>query len=83
MVRPGRRVPVLRTRKTRKWRKNTRRPSFSRQDRLLAYILTLVPHRHVAQDILQETNLVLWRRRDEFSGFQDRETGNIEASRDL
>ncbi len=37
------------------------------QDRLFAYILTLVPSRDVARDILQETNLVLWRRRDEFS----------------
>jgi len=37
------------------------------QDRLFAYILTLVPHRDVARDILQETNLVLWRRREEFT----------------
>ena len=36
------------------------------QDQLFAYILTLVPHRDVARDILQETNLVLWRRREEF-----------------
>jgi RNA polymerase sigma-70 factor (ECF subfamily) len=36
------------------------------QDRLFAYILTLVPHRDLARDILQETNLVLWRRRAEF-----------------
>ena len=36
------------------------------QDRLFAYILTLVPRRDVARDILQETNLVLWRRREEF-----------------
>jgi len=37
------------------------------QDRLFAYILTLVPHRDVARDVLQETNLVLWRRREEFA----------------
>ncbi len=37
------------------------------QDRLFAYILTLVPRRDVARDILQETNLVLWRRRGEFT----------------
>lgn len=36
------------------------------QDRLFAYILALVPDRNVARDILQETNLVLWRRREEF-----------------
>lgn len=36
------------------------------QDRLFAYSLTLVPDRSVARDILQETNLVLWRRREEF-----------------
>ena len=36
------------------------------QDRLFAYILTLVPRRDVARDILQEANLVLWRRREEF-----------------
>ena len=37
------------------------------QDRLFAYILTLVPRRDLARDILQEANVVLWRRRDEFS----------------
>ena len=37
------------------------------QDRLFAYILTLVPRRDVARDILQETNLVLWRRQEEFA----------------
>ncbi len=36
------------------------------QDRLFAYILTLVPYRDAARDILQETNLVLWRRRKDF-----------------
>jgi len=36
------------------------------QDRLFAYILTLMPNRDAARDILQETNLVLWRRREDF-----------------
>ena len=38
----------------------------SSQDRLYAYILTFVPDREAARDILQETNLVLWRRRSDF-----------------
>ena len=33
---------------------------------LYAYILTMVPARTEANDILQETNLVLWRKREEF-----------------
>ena len=37
------------------------------QDRLFAYILTLAPNRTVARDILQEANLVLWRRRESFA----------------
>lgn len=37
------------------------------QDRLFAYVLTLAPDRTVARDILQETNLVLWRRRERFT----------------
>jgi RNA polymerase sigma-70 factor (ECF subfamily) len=37
------------------------------QGRLLAYILTLAPDRTVARDILQETNLVLWRSRADFA----------------
>jgi len=37
------------------------------QDRLYAYVLTLVPDRTAAGDILQETNLVLWRRRQGFT----------------
>jgi RNA polymerase sigma-70 factor (ECF subfamily) len=36
------------------------------QDRLYAYILTLVGNRDTARDILQEANVVLWRRRGEF-----------------
>jgi len=37
------------------------------QDRLIAYILTLVPQRDTAYDIRQEVNLVLWRRRGDFT----------------
>lgn len=36
------------------------------QRSLYAFILTLVPHREDAYDILQETNLVIWQKRDEF-----------------
>jgi RNA polymerase sigma-70 factor, ECF subfamily len=32
------------------------------QGRLYAYILTLLPHAEAARDVLQETNLVLWRK---------------------
>jgi RNA polymerase sigma-70 factor (ECF subfamily) len=34
--------------------------------RLFRYILALLPRLHAAEDVLQETNLVLWRRFDEF-----------------
>ncbi len=34
--------------------------------RLFRYILTLLPRLHAAEDVLQETNLVLWRRFSEF-----------------
>ena len=37
------------------------------QPRLYSYILTLLPNRESARDILQETNVVLWRRRSEFT----------------
>ena len=37
------------------------------QGRLSAYIRTLVPNHDRAKDILQETNLVLWRKADEFT----------------
>ena len=36
------------------------------QSRLFAFILTLVPDEDRARDILQETNLVAWRRSDEY-----------------
>ena len=36
------------------------------QGTLYAYILTLLPSFEAAQDVLQETNLVLWSKRDEF-----------------
>jgi RNA polymerase sigma-70 factor (ECF subfamily) len=38
----------------------------SHQAAIYAYVLTLLPDRVAAQDILQETNLVLCRKRDEF-----------------
>ena len=36
------------------------------QRRVYLYILTLIPNRADAEDILQETNLVLWQKFDEF-----------------
>ena len=36
------------------------------QDRLFAYILMLLSNRDAALDVLQETNLVLWRKAAEF-----------------
>ena len=36
------------------------------QQRLYAYIITLLPDSERAQDVLQETNLVLWRKGHEF-----------------
>jgi RNA polymerase sigma-70 factor (ECF subfamily) len=36
------------------------------QTQLFAYILTLLVDRTAADDVLQETNLVLWRKADEF-----------------
>ena len=36
------------------------------QPRLFAFILTLLPDRHAARDVLQETNLTLWEKADEF-----------------
>jgi RNA polymerase sigma-70 factor (ECF subfamily) len=38
----------------------------SHQAAIYAYVLTLLPDRVAAQDVLQETNLVLCRKRDEF-----------------
>ena len=40
---------------------------FEAQRRLYAYILTLVPNLADADDVLQETNVVLLRKRDEFT----------------
>jgi RNA polymerase sigma-70 factor (ECF subfamily) len=36
------------------------------QNRLLAYIVTNITDTQAARDVLQEVNLVLWRRKDEF-----------------
>lgn len=36
------------------------------QQSLFAYILTLVPHLRDAQDVLQETNLALWAKREQY-----------------
>lgn len=36
------------------------------QDQLFTYILSLLPDPHRARDVLQETNLVLWRKHAEF-----------------
>lgn len=38
----------------------------SHQSRLYAYIRSLLPDSQAVQDVLQETNLVLWRRSEEF-----------------
>ncbi|MCE9557191.1 MAG: sigma-70 family RNA polymerase sigma factor [Planctomycetes bacterium] len=37
------------------------------QGRIAAYIRTLIPDHDRAKDVLQETNLVLWRKADEFT----------------
>lgn len=37
------------------------------QRRIYAYILTLVPDRNAAEDILQDTNLALWEQADRFA----------------
>lgn len=36
------------------------------QRRIFAYIMTLLPDPHCANDVLQETNLVLWRKNNEY-----------------
>lgn len=36
------------------------------QNRLMAYIFSLLGDRNLAADVLQETNLVLWRKHEEF-----------------
>ena len=38
----------------------------SHQSRLYAYALSLLGNRQQAQDVMQETNLVLWRKADQF-----------------
>jgi RNA polymerase sigma-70 factor (ECF subfamily) len=40
--------------------------SMSAQRRLLAFILTLTPNQTDAEDLLQETTMVMWRRFDEY-----------------
>jgi len=41
------------------------------QTSLYAYILSLVPERNAAEDVLQETNLVLWEKAGEFEPGSD------------
>jgi len=41
------------------------------QGRLLGYLMTLLGDLNDARDVLQETNLVLWRKMDEFEGIDD------------
>jgi RNA polymerase sigma-70 factor (ECF subfamily) len=41
------------------------------QNGLFAYIVTLLGDLHEAHNVLQETNMVLWRRLDEFAGVND------------
>lgn len=36
------------------------------QPRLFAFILTLLPDRHAARDVLQNTNLTLWEKADDY-----------------
>jgi RNA polymerase sigma-70 factor, ECF subfamily len=36
------------------------------QNVLLSFVMSLVRDQHLARDVVQETNLVLWRKRDEF-----------------
>ncbi len=36
------------------------------QNRLFAYVLSLVGDRQQAQDVMQETNIILWRKADDF-----------------
>ncbi len=36
------------------------------QDRVYTYTRTLLPNAENARDVLQETNIVLWRKRNEF-----------------
>ena len=43
----------------------------SSQTRLYGFVLTLLPDRDAARDVLQETNLVIWRKADEFESGTD------------
>ena len=36
------------------------------QDRVYGYIVTLLPNRHDAEDVFQQTSLILWQKWDEF-----------------
>jgi RNA polymerase sigma-70 factor (ECF subfamily) len=36
------------------------------QDRIFAFIMTLLPDRDLARDVLQETHIQMWRKRDQF-----------------
>lgn len=47
-------------------RENFNRLQQASQRRIFAFILTLVPNRTDAEEILQETNLIIWRKRDQF-----------------
>jgi len=49
----------------------------SRQNNLLAYIITLLGDPAAAQDLLQETNLVLWRKADDFHATGE---GDVDAA---
>ncbi len=40
----------------------------SEQQAMFAYIVAQIPHVSDANDVLQETNLVLWRKREEYRG---------------
>ena len=41
------------------------------QNRLYAYVFSLLPDRERRRDVLQETNLVLWRKSDQFMAGTD------------
>ena len=46
------------------------------QNILLSFVMSLVRDQHFARDIVQETNLVLWRKRDEFRLITPQRTSN-------
>lgn len=47
-------------------RENFNRLQQASQRRMFAFILTLVPHHADAEEVLQEANLVMWKKRDQF-----------------